>query len=215
MESNPDWKTVVDAGTGAGYKLVEILGQYDTYGIDVEPVLSAVRERWPSRHWIDGKTLSYEDIVPQLPPKVDLLICSDVIEHVRYPDVLLKFLMRIPFKRLLLSTPDRAVLRSMPDYGESAWKGPPLNLAHYREWSTAEFIAYLQSHSLVIESSHLGVSQIECQWHVILPSVVTTTTTTISQTTSVSATTNENGQQQQQEQVYQMLGIEFNEMPDK
>lgn len=170
--------TVVDMGAGAGYKLVELLGHHDTYGIEVEPALSVLRQRYPDRKWIDGGSpdgekeggLSYDRISKQLPEKIDVLICSDVVEHFRDPDELLRFLKLFNYRRLIISTPDRAVLWKMEGYGEASWKGPPSNPTHYREWTSEEFIWYLtHQHGFKIESSHLGTNQIECQWHVLLP----------------------------------------------
>lgn len=174
MEEN-GWKTVVDVGAGAGYKLVELLGHYTTYGIETEPALSTLRARYPGYTWIDGGNRPDKEIIGAdfLPPAseggVDLVICSDVVEHFVNPDVLLDFLRRLPYKRLIISTPDRSVLRTMEAYGEQAWTGPPVNLSHFREWTTPEFVAYLVSRGFEVESSHIGKDQPECQWHVLLP----------------------------------------------
>ncbi len=172
MEAN-GWTTVVDVGAGAGYKLVELLGHYITLGIETEPALSTLRQRYPNHIWIDGGNQPDKEIVgaDRLPlDGVDLVICSDVVEHFADPDVLLDFLRRLRYKRLIISTPDRAILRTMTDaYGEQSWTGPPVNLSHFREWTSAEFVGYLVSRGFEIESSHLGKDQPECQWHVLLP----------------------------------------------
>lgn len=175
MEQHPEWSTIVDVGAGAGYKLIEILGHYNTIGIETEPALSSLQARYPDRTWISGGTkpdkgFDEEAILARLHDvQIDVVICSDVVEHFADPDVLIRFLALIPCKLLIISTPDRAVLRTMPAYGEPAWLGPPANLSHYREWTLSEFTAYLLESGFVVESSHSGVDQIECQWHVLLP----------------------------------------------
>lgn len=166
------WKRVVDVGTGAGYKLIEILGDYDTIGIETDPAISHLRSRYPDRNWVDSGLP--DETFPAEVWDTDVLLCSDVVEHVKDPDILLNYLKRFKYKVLIISTPDRERLRNHPDlkdaYGEKAWKGPPLNLSHFREWTSEEFKLYLADHFTLV-SSHIGEAQPECQWHVLIPKV--------------------------------------------
>jgi hypothetical protein len=70
-------------------------------------------------------------------PRADLVIASDVIEHVPDPDALLQYILCIAPRSVILSTPDRNLLRL------GTHNGPPLNPTHLREWSMAELHAYL------------------------------------------------------------------------
>lgn len=127
-------RTVYDVGCGSGFKLVQLLGNFDTTGIDLSPTIEIVRSRYADRKWIAG---SFQEL--DLPP-ADLVICSDVIEHVANPDALMHFLGRSTLGWVVLSTPDRNLV-----YG---WRnrhrfGPPENPAHVREWTMAEFGHYV------------------------------------------------------------------------
>ena len=68
----------------------------------------------------------------------DAILCIAVLEHVENPDTLMNFLAAIHFKFLIISTPEREIIRGRGDYG------PPENTAHYREWNAAEFENYVQ-----------------------------------------------------------------------
>jgi SAM-dependent methyltransferase len=128
-----DNPSVIDVGCGSGYKLVHMLGKYNTTGIEVEPAYSWLQKQYPDRKWLlfnstDPATLH-----------ADVVICSDVIEHIENPDTLMSFLAAIQFKYLIISTPEREIIRGRGDYG------PPQNAAHFREWNAAEFENYVQS----------------------------------------------------------------------
>jgi len=127
-------RTVYDVGCGSGYKLIHMLGEFDTTGIDLPETIEQVQARYPDRKWLAG---SFEAL--DLPP-AELVICSDVIEHVADPDALMRFICRSTRKWVVLSTPDRDLV-----YG---WRnghrfGPPENPSHVREWTKAEFASYV------------------------------------------------------------------------
>ena len=65
-------RRVHDIGCGSGYKLVHILGEFETMGLDLPQTIGKVRERYPDRNWISG---SLDDV--RL-PRGDLVICADV-----------------------------------------------------------------------------------------------------------------------------------------
>lgn len=78
--------------------------------------------------------------------RYDLVICSDVLEHLLDPDPCVAFLRKItkPTGYLVISTPERDVVR-----GPDCLASPKLE--HVREWNRSEFTEYLESRGLEIE----------------------------------------------------------------
>lgn len=138
-------RTVYDVGCGSGYKLVHYLGQYQTVGFDVPETLGFLRETYPERKWAN---VPFSD---RSNPPADMVICSDVVEHVLNPDELMHFLVSISKKWLVLSTPDR--LREYPRLSRLQL-GPPHTDHHMREWAFKEFRRYVAQFVDVHEHVH-------------------------------------------------------------
>ena len=86
-----------------------------------------------------------------LPNKIDIIICSDVIEHLIDPDLLLNYIKNLSSKNsiIYLSTPDRDRMR-----GKSCMKS--LKKEHIREWNYSEFKAYIADRGFqIIDHIHL------------------------------------------------------------
>ena len=128
--------SVYDVGCGSGYKLVHYLGKYATTGFDVDETVAFLESRYPDRQW---RSAPFSE--RGLPP-VDLVICSDVIEHVDDPDQLLAFIDAVPSRYIIISTPERDLLYRM---GGRRNFGPPANTTHMREWSFRELASYIGS----------------------------------------------------------------------
>ena len=124
-------KSLVDVGCGSAYKLINMFGDYDTLGIELPETYYWLLEKYPSNKW-----MAFENTDPSR-LRCDMVICSDVIEHVRNPDILMDFLKSINFRCLVLSTPERDSVRGAADFG------PPENTSHYREWNRQEFNEYV------------------------------------------------------------------------
>lgn len=162
------YKRIIDIGCGSGFKLMKYFSDLKTIGYEVEPAISFLRETYPDKVWRDSGesevSFNYKNKT-----KCDLIICSDVIEHILNPDDLLDFLKHFNSKAIIISTPCREVLCKSDRYKdiyENTFYGPPLNPCHVREWTSEEFINYLSNHFIVQESFH-GINQIECQYHLI------------------------------------------------
>jgi hypothetical protein len=124
---------IIDIGCGSAYKLINLLGKYDTIGIEVNPTYKWLVNKYPNRKW-----LLFNETNPAT-LHADLVICSDIIEHLPNPDDLMDFLHKMSFQQLLISTPERNAIAGINDYG------PPRNTAHYREWNADEFKKYVQA----------------------------------------------------------------------
>jgi 2-polyprenyl-3-methyl-5-hydroxy-6-metoxy-1,4-benzoquinol methylase len=143
-----NFKTVLDIGTGSGYKLIKYFDSYDTLGIDIPKTVSFLKEKYPTKSWSD-----------QFTPVAgyDLVICSDVIEHLPDPDLLLDLIIQCNPKLVVLSTPERNLLYATDH------SGPPFNKAHVREWTMVEFYNYVSSRLDVLDhyiSNHKQSTQV-------------------------------------------------------
>ena len=128
-------RSVADVGCGSAYKLITYLGDYNTLGLEVAANIPALRERYPGRQFAESDFQGK-------PPTADVVICSDVIEHLTDPDALLFFLRRATCRFLIIATPTRI------DKLRFLWQKPkhltvPRNIHHVREWTEKEFARYL------------------------------------------------------------------------
>jgi hypothetical protein len=142
-----EFSSVLDVGTGRGFKLVKYFSEYRTLGLDLPPTVNILRSFYPLHQW---DSLPLDGPAPQ---GYELLICSDVIEHVLNPDDLLTFIERAKPKLIVISTPDRDL------FEEKFHAGPPSNWCHVREWSFAEFEAYLAAKFEILEHFHSNQAQ--------------------------------------------------------
>jgi len=145
-----NFSTVIDVGCGSGYKLITYLGEYQTIGLELSRNLEALEQAYPGRKWLETN-INCSDIV-----KTDVLICSDVIEHVENPNDLVKFLSEISFEYLVLSTPDRDLVYQK---GSRYLDGPPRNVAHQREWNFSEFNQYISQFFTIIDHRITNLQQ--------------------------------------------------------
>jgi hypothetical protein len=128
---NNNYSSVLDIGTGSGFKLLKYFNDYRTFGVDVEPTITFLRHQYPEKEWGNFESIS---------GSFNLAICSDVIEHIPEPDEFIESILALDFDKIIFSTPDR---NSM--YGEGNL-GEPSNTAHVREWTMSEFYCYLSRH---------------------------------------------------------------------
>ncbi|MFM2421489.1 MAG: hypothetical protein RL291_19 [Pseudomonadota bacterium] len=135
-------KSVADVGCGSGFKLVKYLGQYETTGYDVPETVAFLKGKYPERQW-QSVPFSTRGL-----PKVDLVVSSDVIEHVPNPDELLAFIQGLESRYVIISTPDRDCLYRP---GSRHHFGPPPNPTHLREWSFDELASYVGETFDIIE----------------------------------------------------------------
>lgn len=129
-------KKVLDIGTGSAYKLVTNFAENETLGLDVTKTVRWLRKTYPEKIWSD----EFKPIAGY-----DMIISSDVIEHIPDPDTLLDLIEKCNPKFIIFSTPDRDLL------GKGDPNGPPRNSAHCREWTMPEFYNYINSRFEILD----------------------------------------------------------------
>lgn len=133
---NNGFESVVDLGTGSGFKLLKHFYNAKTIGIDVESTVKWLKLKYPTRRW--------ECFTNELYINNDLFICADTIEHAVCPESLMDYILCCEPKLIVLSTPDRSRLNAPQE-------GPPLNPCHVREWTMPEFYSFVTKYFKVVE----------------------------------------------------------------
>lgn len=165
-------KRIIDVGCGNGAKLIHYFPseKFKTIGLDFHGSIVLARCKYPYAHWIECDLNSSDELFNVFneinPDEPILLILSDVIEHLPDPRLLLAqlrtVLMRHVANRLVLSTPDRALL----DY--ESYGAYPKNRAHVREWTHEELSVFCQAAGFQIERyGHTRANQFDEQYSTI------------------------------------------------
>lgn len=132
---------VVDVGCGSGKQLRRFadLGMA-AIGIDANP--PSVPAANPRMQYVI-RDLERPPVLWQFPRRT-LVLCCDVVEHLRTPGHLLRALAHEidAGSAVVISTPDR-------DLAGCAPLGPPTNPSHVREWNMAEFQQLCDFYGLV------------------------------------------------------------------
>ena len=151
-------RRIIDVGCGRARKLADMRPEFVTIGIDYGSNLESCRTTHSTGTWLEmdlehpwGLDLSPADIASSV------VICADVIEHLKDPTELLKALSALgqTAEAVLLSTPER-----VRTWGRDHL-GPPPNPAHVREWSLDELVALVSSHGLAAAFAGVTASEDE------------------------------------------------------
>jgi len=129
---------ILDIGCGSGHKLIEIFEDKKTLGLEVEPNLEMCKKNYPHRKW---QYANYTNTFEYF----DTIICADVIEHVVDPDVIMSFIKNMNPQNIIMSTPDRNLVKIIVPVEWDIRNGPPFNKSHIREWTVDEFLNYFKS----------------------------------------------------------------------
>lgn len=140
IKKNPDIKSIIDIGCGSAYKINHFLRDLpiEITGVDQGFAVKAGKEKYPYMHWIED---DFSKPATKDYGKFDLIISSDVIEHLVNPDLLLDRIRASmkPETIVFLSTPERDLVRGFESMG------PPANPLHVREWNKEELAGYIAS----------------------------------------------------------------------
>ncbi|MBF4798270.1 MULTISPECIES: class I SAM-dependent methyltransferase [Aeromonas] len=137
-----DFSSIADIGCGSAYKLMTYFKSYNTLGIELPENVAVLRNKYPNRTWLET------DFIPRNQFSCDIIVFSDVIEHLPNPDDAIEYIKQQNFKYLVLSTPAKDFLYKNND---PFFYGPPKNPAHQREWTMNEFSNYIGNHFNIID----------------------------------------------------------------
>lgn len=165
-------KRIIDVGCGNGEKLIHFfpVALFQTTGLDFHGSMVLARGSYPDANFIECDLNSIRDLARVFgemdPNEPVLLILSDVIEHIPDPRLLLAqlrtVLLKHPSNRLVMSTPDRAML----DY--KSYGAYPENRAHVREWTHEELVVFCQAAGFQVERyGHTRANQFDEQYTTI------------------------------------------------
>lgn len=144
-------RSLVDVGCGQAHKLRALHAQHPNWrlvGVDHGDNIRWCREHLRWGYWFD---LNLED-EHTIDAEDSVLVCADVIEHLKDPRPLIRTIKRSGCARALISTPDRDLT-----WGKDHM-GPPPNDCHVREWNRAELRAFLEAEGCRVESLSLTAS---------------------------------------------------------
>jgi trans-aconitate methyltransferase len=144
-------RKIVDIGCGVGTKLQRIserVPESDIYGIDQPSAIEYCQSNNKFGTWIADDFENPGNVA--LPSDPDIIICSDVIEHVADPDLLLNYIsaMSGPATHIVISTPERDRMR-----GTDCTHCP--HPQHVREWNSQEFQSYVESRGFRVQETLL------------------------------------------------------------
>lgn len=137
IENN--FNSILDYGCGSGFKLIKYFSNYKYIGLDLEKTINLIN----NKNFIPIERINFN----KFNKNFDMVICSDVIEHVKDPDIILNNIKKINSKYIVISTPDRSLVYNQFEEGIN---GPPKNISHIREWNFEEFKNYIEYNNFEI-----------------------------------------------------------------
>ncbi len=145
MVSTIEFKNIYEAGCGNGYvteKLVQFYPQIPIKAIDIDNAkISIAKARMEG---VDFSVASIYDI-PQEDNSCDLVVSTEVLEHLEHPLNALKELCRISRQYIVISVPNEPIwrianmvrLKYIKAYGNSP--------GHINHWNRMSFCAFLET----------------------------------------------------------------------
>jgi SAM-dependent methyltransferase len=134
-------RRIIDIGPGDGVKLAAFHPEFEVIGVDFGTNLNLVRQAYPFGSWREHD-LDMDVPLPLGASELEgcVIVCADVIEHLRYPELLLAKLREAMTRAdaVVLSTPERELTWGVEHCG------PPPNECHVREWTIDELAALFQ-----------------------------------------------------------------------
>lgn len=143
-------KTLLDVGSGEGYILEAILSRrkFQTTALDAnEKALKILRKKLPNITVKQG----YAEELPFDNNTFDVVVCCEVLEHLKNPEKTLQELKRVGRKYFVLSVPDEpwfSLANLLRGKNISRWGCDP---EHIQKWSTKTFSKLVGKELKIIE----------------------------------------------------------------
>lgn len=149
QQSHPH--NLLDAGCGEGVVLrqVQVLVQDSRlYGIDIDNELILV-----SREIVRGVSISRASItnLPYLSESFDLVICTEVLEHLEEPSEALTELSRVSANHLILSVPNEPWWRVANISRGRYWPHFGNTPGHLKHWTKSQFCNFISKYMHIVE----------------------------------------------------------------
>mgnify|MGYP001380660302 CR=1 FL=1 len=143
--SKNNYRCVIDIGCGVSKKLEylhKIHPKLEIIGIDQDEPIQYCKKNYNFGKWYSD---DFEDTKLSTHIKSKLIICSDVIEHLANPDLLLDYIKNKLENNghAIISTPERDLL-----WGPNCNHSP--NKYHVREWNSSELKNYLRKNGFEV-----------------------------------------------------------------
>lgn len=141
-------ETILDAGCGEGFTLTRLkkegVGKH-LEGVDYSlNAISLGKKNYPSLSLKQGDIYN----LPYSDNSFDLVICSEVLEHLKYPEKALEEIVRVSKKYCLLSVPNEPLFmisNFLRGKNLSRWGN---DIEHINHWSKSSFEKFVENKGL-------------------------------------------------------------------
>jgi len=160
LASRTNAKRVIDVGCGDAVPLIHLwlgLQLEEAVGIDTDPQVLRVAERnLPEAHFVVGSIYD----IPTHGRNFDLVVCSEVLEHLEAPQRALAALASLKSSFFLISCPNEPLYRlSLLLRGKyvGRWGSSP---GHVNHWSPGALVKLASEHLQIVEARLAGLSTV-------------------------------------------------------
>lgn len=137
--------SILDVGCGEGFTLKKLedagIGK-ELEGVDfLDTAIHLGRKQFPQFTFKQGNiyALPYKD------NSFDLLICSEVLEHLEHPDEALKELFRVTKKYVLFSVPNEPWFMTSNFLRGKNWSRMGNDIEHINHWTSFSFVKFIKT----------------------------------------------------------------------
>lgn len=146
-----NYNSLIDVGCGEGFLLQsnsDIVSGKECYAMDLDPKeLKDAEKNIPFCHLFEASIYD----VPKNDEFVDLVICTEVLEHLEDPEKALKEIYRLSSKYAILSVPREPLWRILNMARGKYWSELGNTPDHRNHWSSRQFKRFVSNYFEVIE----------------------------------------------------------------